>query len=122
MCICVPPRSIILPEDVCITLCQPPPLSLAARLLKEGHGRRLLLLAIAATIFVVLLLVLPADAAAQAFVFEELPDWAVICAACVGFALGAGIFALPEFLAFLLTPLGQEALVLCAGACIRGMS
>ncbi|MEO7997086.1 MAG: hypothetical protein ABI852_06550 [Gemmatimonadaceae bacterium] len=73
----------------------------------------------AATFFVVTA-VFPDTALAMAPLAEE-GGWATLCAGCVGFALGAGIFALPELILFLLTPAGEMALAGCGVACAEAI-
>lgn len=47
----------------------------------------------------------------------SIDPWIIACAACVGFALGAGVFAITAFLAFIVSPAGQQLVYACAGAC-----
>lgn len=68
---------------------------------------------------VAVLAVVPDTLHAAPVAIEDGGDpWYVLCAACVGFALGAGLFALPAFLAFLLTPAGELAIAGCGVACL----
>jgi len=53
---------------------------------------------------------------------EDERSWWVLCAACVGFALGAGVFALPALLAFLATPAGVQSASACLLVCLGAVS
>jgi hypothetical protein len=53
---------------------------------------------------------------------EVVEPWVVLCASCVGFALGAGVFALPSLLAFLASPAGAQLLAACGAACLGAIA